>query len=70
MSILGLSVQEGDLYQYFLHHPGEAVAQAEIGGMSRSAVDGAVERLCQLGLLEVAEGNEVFAVARGPPSTG
>lgn len=63
MSILGLSVQEGDLYQYFLHHPGEAVAQAEIGGMSRSAVDGAVERLCQLGLLEVAEGNEVFAIA-------
>ncbi|GAP50002.1 hypothetical protein [Streptomyces azureus] len=30
--------------------------------MSRPAVDSAVERLCQLGLLEVAEGNEVFAI--------
>ncbi|MFJ4980474.1 helix-turn-helix transcriptional regulator [Streptomyces coeruleorubidus] len=62
LSILGLSAQQGDVYQYFLHHPGETQAQAEIRGISRPAVDSAVERLCQLGLLEVTEENEVFAI--------
>ncbi|MFH9013827.1 helix-turn-helix transcriptional regulator [Streptomyces sp. NPDC017943] len=63
MSILGLSTQEGDVYQYFLHHHGASQAQAEIEGVSRSAVDGAVERLCRLGLLEIVEEDEVFAIA-------
>ncbi|MGW4347181.1 helix-turn-helix transcriptional regulator [Streptomyces sp. NPDC004690] len=63
MSVLGLSQDESDVYQYVLRHPGVAGAGDIIGlSVPRARTEKTVARLCALGILEENQEGRLDAV--------
>ncbi|MDX6741600.1 hypothetical protein [Actinocorallia sp. A-T 12471] len=60
MSVIGISVEEEEVYRFFLRHPGEGIGTVRQAlGWDPDAIEAAVEALGRLALLEISDRHRI-----------